>query len=156
MCLILPYYALILPTASPAILPGTLMGFTGSASCIPDDTPEQIPIPCRHTIAFCSQPIPLHIADLIPQLTPPTSTAMLPAVDTTERMFWSGIAQTPVRTTFRIPLHYTAIKVAFAPNLANPSSTVNATALPGLIIAIRPNKGINFLTIQDFVNSAIL
>jgi hypothetical protein len=117
---------LILPIASPAILPGTVMGFIGSASCSPDATLEQATIPCKHTIAFCSQPIPLHTADPIPQLTPPTSSAMLLAVDTAERMSWSGIAPTHVRTTSRIPLYYAAMKVAFAPNCNIPSSRVNA------------------------------
>ena len=81
---------------------------------------------------------------------------MLPTVDTVERIFWSGIALTPVRTISRIPLYSAAVKVAFVPNCTIPSSRVNATALPGVIIAIRPNKEINFHTIRDFVKFPIL
>ena len=95
---------LILPTTSPATLPGTVAGLTGSALCIPDATPAQIPTPCRHTIAFCPQPIPLHIAEPIPHVTPPTSAEILPTVDTADLTPGSGIALTPVRVTSRIPL----------------------------------------------------
>lgn len=91
----------------------------------------------------------------MPQLTPATSAEMLPTVDTAVRTPASGIALTPVRTTSRSPLYSAAMKVAFAPNCNSPSSRVNARDVLGVIIVIRPNKGINFFTIRDFAKLAI-
>ena len=82
--------ALILPTASPANLPGIVTGFIGSASFIPVATPAQISTPCKHTIAFCYQPKALDISNLMPQLTPPPSDTMLPTVVTVERTVGDG------------------------------------------------------------------
>ena len=154
---ILLYYALILPTASTATLPVAVTGFAGSASCSPEATPEQTPTPCKQIIAFCSQPIPLQKAEPTPQLIPPTTAAILPAVLTAERTLWSGIALTPCRVTSRIPANSAAMKVAFlpfGPSNPNISGILSAKALPGVIIAIRPNKGMNFFTIRNFAKLA--
>jgi hypothetical protein len=150
-------YITILSTTSLASLPGTVTGFAGSASCSPDAIPEQIPTPCKQTIAFCSQPIPLQIAEPTPQLIPPTSAVRLPIELTAVRVPGSGIALTPCRVTSRIPTNSAAMKVAlllFGPSNPNTSGKLNAIALPGVISAIRPSKGMNFLTNRDFVNSA--
>ena len=142
-------YALILPTISLATLPAAVTGFTGSASCSPEAIQEQTTTPCKQTIAFCSQPIPLQNAEPTPHPIPPTTAAILPTELTAERTPASGIALTPCQVTSRIPTNSAAMKAAFlpfGPSNPNISGILNAKALPGVIIAIRPNKGMNFLT----------